>query len=99
MITFLLEIRIMKTTKKQVESIFEIFVKAIGGTVANRYDDHGAYRLDNNPVYGGYNIERIHKENSGVTQPFGCKRHKPAEMWELLRFGLDTMYHLKDLKD
>ncbi len=85
----------MRTTRKQVESIFERFVKEIGGRVATAYDDHGTYRLDYNPTYGGYSIERISDTGTGVSMPFGMSRKSASEMWGALRFALDTIELMK----
>ena len=77
-----------RTTRKQVESLFGTFANRLGMRVATRFDDHGAYRLDYAPVYGGYNIERIDDTSSGVSLPFGEQRRSAGEMWSAMHFAL-----------
>ena len=80
-----------RITEKNVKGVFEIFIKNIGGRIAKDPFDHNAYRLDYNGVYGGYNIEQIMPDNTGVRQPFGCERHKAREMFDMLRFANDAL--------
>lgn len=81
----------MRTTRKQVEGVFERFCEASGNRVAQRFDDHGALRLDYVAEYGGYSIERIDDETSGVSHPFGDTRRPPREMWDTLQFALRVL--------
>jgi len=85
----------MRTSRKEVEAAFELFVKSIGGKVATGYNDVGAYRLDYNNVYGGYNIEQIHTQSGGVTNPFGANRRTASEMFDTLHFGRYTAETMK----
>jgi hypothetical protein len=85
-----------RTTNEQVKNMFVQFVETIGGTIAARYDDVGGYRLDHNPTYGGFVIERIHNEHGGVTRPFGDMRRKNSEMWDTLRFAIDAIHAAQD---
>lgn len=57
----------MRTTRKEVEGVFKLWVAAVGGHVASSYSDVNGYRLDHNSVYGGYCIERICNESGGVS--------------------------------
>jgi hypothetical protein len=70
----------MRTTKGNVESAFKYFIQAIGGRVANRYDDHGGFVLDHG--IGGYIIEQICSNSSGVNQPFGSQRMKAEAFYD-----------------
>lgn len=81
----------MRTTRKQVEGLFEHFCNVLGLRQATSYDDHGAYRLDYAACYGGYVIERIDDESSGVSQPFGETRRTAGEMWSAMHFALRAL--------
>jgi hypothetical protein len=81
----------MRTSRKQVEGVFERFCEASGNRVAKTYDDHGALRLDYAAEYGGYNIEKINDETSGVSHPFGDTRRTAREMWDTLHFALRVL--------
>ena len=83
----------MRITRKQVEGIFEVFIKTIGGHVATAYNDVGGYRLDYVGGYGGYNVERISNAGGGIDQPFGSERRSPSEMWATLHFALRVVEH------
>ena len=86
-----------RITKAQVQGIFERFIGAIGGFAAQSYNDVGGYTLDNIPSYGGYVIEKISNSGGGVSQPFGSTRRSPREMWDTLRFAMDTIRELDSL--
>jgi len=60
----------MRTTRKEVEGVFRLWLSAINGREAKSYNDVGGYQLDNNPVYGGYRVERIGNEHGGVADTF-----------------------------
>lgn len=77
-----------RTTKSQIVGLFEHFAHAMGRRIARSYNDVGAWRLDYVPEYGGWNIEEIATESGAVRQPFGSRRYRSGEFWELLRFGL-----------
>lgn len=77
-----------RTTRKQVEGIFAVFIKVIGGHVATSYNDVGGYRLD---YYQGYNVEQIINEGGGIKHPFGPQRRKAEEMWNTLYFAIDAV--------
>ena len=77
-----------RTSQANVKGLFEHLVKAMGGHIATSYKDVGGWRLDYQPIYGGYNIERISNESGAVSQPFGSDRHPAGEMWSMMRFGL-----------
>lgn len=57
----------MRTSKKEVTSIFDLWLVAVKGRKAKTYGDVGGYCLNYNSVYGGYNIERIVNKHGGVT--------------------------------
>lgn len=56
----------MRTTRKEVEGVFRLWVAAVGGHVGMAYSDVGGYILDHNSVYGGYCIEKIYNKFGGV---------------------------------
>ena len=78
-------------TRKDVEAQFERFVMAIGGRVARSYNDDGAYLLDHNSVYGGYNIVRLTGNAGGQTHVCGAMRRGPTAMIETLSFAIDAI--------
>jgi hypothetical protein len=81
-----------RTTRKHVEGIFEIWVKSIGGKLANSYNDVGGYRLDYNGIYGGFKVEQIHNENGGVSDNvFSCYRMKASEMYRALYAAIESI--------
>jgi hypothetical protein len=77
-----------RITNKQVEGLFKTLATKCGRRVATSYDDVGAWRLDYNSVYGGWNIEEISSATGGVTNPLGESRRKNAEMWYTMHFAL-----------
>jgi len=80
-----------RTSAANVKGLFEHLVRALNGHMATSYNDVGGWRLDYNPVYGGYNIERIATKSGAVEQPFGSERHRAEEMWQMMRFGLNCL--------
>ena len=70
----------MRTTKGKVESAFKYFIQAIGGRIAARFDDHGGYVLVHG--LGGYVIEQIAENSTGVNQPFGSQRMKAEAFYD-----------------
>lgn len=84
----------MKTTKEQLARAFEYFCSEYGYRIAKSYDDHGALRLDHNSIYGGYNIERIADEGSGISFPFDSgNRHSATELYDMLWFAIRVKQH------
>ena len=63
----------MKYTKKEVQSMFKMLVRAINKPEIN-------FHLDYIACYGGYVIEEI-GELGSVSHPFGCYRRKSKEMY------------------
>lgn len=80
-----------RTTRKQVEGIFAVFVNSIHGHVATDYNDVGGYSLDYASAYGGYRVERVENEQGGVTTPLGNTRRPATEMWHTLYFATDAI--------
>lgn len=80
-----------RTTRKTVETVFEYFLKAINGRKAKDYKDVDGYRLDYNPIYGGYVVEQIVNDGGGVSRPFGDRRRAPAEMVSTLNFVMEVL--------
>lgn len=85
----------MKTTKGMVELAFKALIKEIGGRVATRFDDHGAYSLDYVGCYGGYVIERICADSSGVWHPFGQQRHSAKEAYDQYWFAVEVLRQVR----
>lgn len=84
-----------RTTRKEVESVFGIFVRAMNGHVATAYNDVGGYVLDYAGGYGGYRVGRVHNEAGGVDTPFGWTRRPAREMVDTLRFAIDALDTVK----
>ena len=84
-------------TRKDAERQFERLIKAIGGRVAKSYDDHGAYRLDWNIVYGGGGVERVSKESTGVSQPFCATRKNAREFCDAVHFAIRVLEEKENL--
>ena len=81
-------------TRKDAEAAFTRLISAIGGRVATKYNDVGAYRLDWNGVYGG-NIELISNEQGGVSQPFGVQRRNAREFCDAVCFAIDATIEIQ----
>src|SRR5438034_63621 len=81
----------MRYTRNDVDRQFERFVKAIGGRVARTYNDDGAYLLDHNGIYGGYNIMRLDGTAGGQMHVCGAMRRGPTAMVEALSFAMDAI--------
>ena len=77
-----------RISKKQVEGIFQAFLKTTGRREAESYNDVGAYRLDYAACYGGFNVEKIGNSSGGVGHPFGDNRKPAREMWNALHFAM-----------
>lgn len=86
----------MRTTRKQVESAFKYFLAAIGGTEHAWTQDEqgrnrstvGQYELDYAGPYGGYTVNKIVNEHGAVSRPFGHRRFKASEMYDVLHFAV-----------
>lgn len=74
-----------RITRKQVEGIFEVWLKTTGRRRAENWKDVGAYGLDWG--YGGAVVYRL-LEGGGHAQPFGDERRQAREMWYTLHFAL-----------
>ena len=80
----------MRTTRKEIEGVFNLWVNSINGRIAKSYNDTGAYRLDYAACYGGYRVERICNASGGVSDIFNTRL--PA--WEFvtaLRYAMRTL--------
>ena len=74
-----------RITRKQLESLFELFVtKYLNGHVAKSFNDPNGYKLDYAREYGGYRIERICADSTGVDIPFRDRRRTSGEMWDYM---------------
>ena len=80
-----------RTTKSQIQSAFDYFLKEFGFkkskgfNITTRKNDPGM-ALDHSN-YGGYTIVELNSENTGESQPFGSRRYSPSEFYELLWFA------------
>lgn len=77
----------MRTTKKDVELVFERFVKTSGNRIARSWDDVGGWQLDYDSCYGGWQIQVIANSNGGVSLPFGSERFNHSSMCSNLWFA------------
>jgi hypothetical protein len=73
-------------TTKDIESLFDTFLKASGNRKAEDYKDVGGMRLDHNSVYGGYVIEQIVNDAGAIRHPYGDRRFGPTELANILTF-------------
>lgn len=80
-----------RVTRKDAERAFGRLIAAIGGRVAEKYNDVGAYAFDYSATYGGCVIHLIIKEGGGVSCPFGMTRQTPREFVQSVRFVLDAL--------
>lgn len=69
---------------KAVRDGFANLIRAVGGRVANSPFDHGAYQLDRQG--GGWRIERIGLNSTGVSTPFGSARLTSVQMLSHMNF-------------
>lgn len=84
-----------RISQAQIKSMFALFLESIGGRPAQSYNDVGGYLFDYNPIYGGYNIERVYNAQGGIDQPLGANRMKPQEFWYAMRFAMDAIKVMK----
>lgn len=83
----------MRTTANDARVAFEkILLPAIGGRPAKGFNDVGAYRLDNNPDYGGFVVEQIISSNGNIIRPFGNIRMATKDF-------VDTCYFVQKAMD
>jgi len=78
-------------SKKLVENKFKWFVEALGGKLAQGYNDVGGYALNYNGIYGGYNIVRIVNAGGGQSQPFGSGRRKASAFVDALELATTAL--------
>ncbi len=78
-------------TRKDCEAVFSRLLAAIGGRQATSYHDVGGYRLDCNPTYGGYNVERITNDRGAITHPFGYRKMPARQFCETMFWTLDVL--------
>jgi hypothetical protein len=79
----------MRTTRKEVESLFESLCATLGKRVATAWNDVGAWSLDYNPHYGGYVI--IEQMEHGESAPYGDYRRSAGDMAYTIRFALRSI--------
>lgn len=75
----------MRTSRKELKEVFQLFCSTFGGRVATGPNDMGGLVLD---YYNGYRIERIDNHLGGVGCPFGEKRRSAGAMADVMRFAL-----------
>jgi hypothetical protein len=80
-------------TKASLLAAFKALDGELGGRVAKSYDDHGAYTLDG--AYGGYRIEQICTDSTGVSAPFGHRRMSKAEAYHTFWFAVEVLRQAK----
>lgn len=84
----------MRTTIKEVEGVFRLWVAAINGRAAESYKDVGAYKLDYAACYGGYRVERICNEAGGVSD-VTLSRAPAAEFVAGLRIAMRSIEQMR----
>jgi hypothetical protein len=67
--------------------MFTNLCDAVGKKVATDCTDKGAWALDYQPQYGGWNIVE-YMEGGGKHQPFGMTRYSSFEFNAMLNFAL-----------
>lgn len=55
------------------------------------YGTVGAWKLDYNSIYGGYQIQEVDNDAGGVSCPLGHKRFKAAQFLEMLIFAREAL--------
>jgi hypothetical protein len=83
-----------RTTRKEVEGVFRLWLSGIKGREAMDYNDVGGYRLDYNSVYGGYRVERICNAQGGVSDVF-TTRLKAWEFVTALRVSMRSIEEMR----
>lgn len=76
----------MRTTRKELNSLFETFIKLLDSPERK-------FVLDHNACYGGYVVVEI-GESGCESNPFGFLRMNAREMGYALRYAIASM-HLK----
>ena len=76
-----------RTTKSQIRSSFEHYLKAIGKRPAKSWNDVGGWGLDYNPTYGGYVIYEVANEGGAQSHPLGSGRKSPSAFYDALWFA------------
>ncbi len=79
-----------RITKKQVEKLFQHFLKVTGRKPLASFNDVGGYFLEYNGIYGGFIICQM-MENGGEATPLGLGRKTSREMWNCLHFALNCI--------
>lgn len=77
----------MRTTKTMVQNTFRMLCNALGKQIAANWNDVGAWKLDHNPYYGGYEIVEL-LERGAETHPFGLGRKSAKELHQEMVFAL-----------
>lgn len=77
----------MRITKKDLQAMFNRFVKASG-------NDPEKIRLDHIACYGGYMVERDYP-GGGCENPYGSYRMSAKEMYRALYFACNVLEEKK----
>ena len=77
-----------RATSIEVNEVFNLFCKAIGKRVAEKWSDTGAWTLDYAKEYGGYVIQEIINDRGAKEMPLGDQRYAATELVERMRFAL-----------
>ena len=78
-----------RTTKKQIEGMFERLVDAVGGTISTGHGVDG-YFLEYAACYGGWQI--IYLKDSMHCLPFGETRRPASEMYYAMKMAMYAAY-------
>lgn len=79
----------MRTTRKQIEGTFKVWVQLVGGHIASSYNDAGGYALDYAACYGGWRIVQMTNPQGG--QQDVTSRMPATQFWEALHFAIRTL--------
>lgn len=85
----------MKTTKKELQIMFNRFLKTIGERPAEHSRDEDGFNLEHNSVYKGYMIDQITNDKGAIRHPFINLRMSKSEMYQCLWFACNVIEYYK----
>lgn len=78
----------MRISRKNLASVWQIFLSTFGYTQARTHKDVGGLNLSHDSVYG-WQLEQV-VEGGGVTHPFGSRCYSTTEMYHMLWFAVNV---------
>lgn len=88
-----------RTTKSQINSSFDHYLKAMGKRPATAYNDVGGWGLDYNPSYGGYVIYEVINKGGAQSHPLGSGRRSPSAFYDMLWFATRSLDARRSSRD